>query len=141
MTIQVSITIWTIICFLVLFFVLRNLLFGPVIEVMDKRRKKIDDARAAKEEAVLSYEKEQSKIAEEREAARIEAVHAAEEKVEALRIEGKELLEKAREEHLKAVEDFRHEIGREYVRDLSAMRAPLGLAADRFLEHLYAGKS
>ena len=44
MTIQPSVVIWTVICFAALYFILKYLLFDPVLKVMDKREKKIADS-------------------------------------------------------------------------------------------------
>ena len=50
MTIQISVTIWTVICFILAMLILNNLLFKPVLSVMDKRREKIAAAKARKAE-------------------------------------------------------------------------------------------
>ena len=50
MTVQISITLWTIICFVLLMIILHNLLFKPVLRVMDARREKIENAAAKKAE-------------------------------------------------------------------------------------------
>lgn len=53
MSINISEVIWTIICFFVLLFVLKTLLFGPLIRHLDERQKRIDEgldaARRAEE--------------------------------------------------------------------------------------------
>ena len=50
MTIQLSVTVWTVICFCLLMLILHNLLFKPVLKVMDDRRERIEKARLKKEE-------------------------------------------------------------------------------------------
>ena len=50
MTIQLSVSIWTIICFLLLMLILRNLLFQPILEVMDARKMRIEKAAQKKAE-------------------------------------------------------------------------------------------
>ena len=49
MTIQPSIMVWTVICFLLLMVVLKNFLFTPVLKVMDDRRERINSAKEKKE--------------------------------------------------------------------------------------------
>ena len=49
MTIQVSVLIWTIICFCLLMLILNKPLFKPLLSVMDARQAKIDGAREKKE--------------------------------------------------------------------------------------------
>ena len=44
MNIQPSVIVWTVICFLLLTVILKNLLFKPVLEVLDKRKEKVDSA-------------------------------------------------------------------------------------------------
>lgn len=69
MTVQVSVTVWTVLCFAALMLILDRLLFRPLLGVMDKRRDKIDGARRARADAVREREEELSL----REGARIEA--------------------------------------------------------------------
>ena len=68
MTIQISVLIWTIICFLVFVLILDFLLFKPVLKLLDSRRERIQKAAAKKAE----YERlsgEQEALLEERRAA------------------------------------------------------------------------
>lgn len=51
MNIQLPVVIWTVICFLLLMLILKNLLFKPVLEVLDKRKEKL--ARGAKKKAEI----------------------------------------------------------------------------------------
>lgn len=44
MTIQLSVTVWTVICFIALMLILKNLLFKPVLKIMDQRKERIADA-------------------------------------------------------------------------------------------------
>ena len=66
MNIQISITVWTIICFVVLMLILDRLLFRPLLSFMDKRREKIDGAKTARETAQREREEEITRRAEER---------------------------------------------------------------------------
>ena len=50
-TIQVSILLWTILCFTALMVILDRLLFRPLLGFMDKRREKIDGAKQARQTA------------------------------------------------------------------------------------------
>lgn len=49
MNIQLSVLLWTIICFCLLMLILNKLLFKPLLSVMDARQEKIDRAREKKE--------------------------------------------------------------------------------------------
>ena len=48
MTIQPSVMVWTVICFLILMAILKNLLFTPVLKMIDSRREKIQAAAKKK---------------------------------------------------------------------------------------------
>ena len=41
MTIQLSISVWTVICYVLLMIILDKLLFKPVLKVMDERKERI----------------------------------------------------------------------------------------------------
>lgn len=59
MTIQLSVVIWTVICFCLLMLILNRLLFRPLLKFMDARQEKIDLAaqkRKADEEALAKAE-------------------------------------------------------------------------------------
>lgn len=49
MTVQLPLILWTIICFVLFALIIYNLLFKPVLEVMDKRRARIEDAEKKKQ--------------------------------------------------------------------------------------------
>ena len=72
MNIQPSIMVWTVICFLLLCVILKNLLFEPVLKVIDSRKEKTAAAKERKREIenlvsehALQLEKEKL-LAEER---------------------------------------------------------------------------
>ena len=50
MNFQLSVIIWTVICFLILMAILKNLLFEPVLKVLDGRKEKLEAARAKRAE-------------------------------------------------------------------------------------------
>ena len=136
MSIQISVVVWTLICFAVLYLVLRNLLFKPMLSVMDQRKKKIEDASAAKEEAERLLEKKRLEALAEQEALSRKA--AEEEKLEAekVRLEGKKLLEDAKKERITIVEDYRAKTEADYETDMATAAAELDTIADRFLARL-----
>lgn len=53
MNIQLSVLLWTIICFCLMMLILNKLLFKPLLAVMDARQEKIDMAREKKESHAL----------------------------------------------------------------------------------------
>ncbi len=50
MSIQLSVVLWAIICFIVLMLILKYMLFNPLLSVMDEREKRVALARSAAEE-------------------------------------------------------------------------------------------
>ena len=69
MNVQPSVLIWTVINFCILMLVLNKLLFKPLLAFMDARRKKIDDAGAARENAAREAAEARERAEEERKAA------------------------------------------------------------------------
>ena len=66
MTIEPSLIVWTVLCFLALVLILKKLLFQPMLTFMDTRNAKIEAARTAKEDARTEYEAEARRLADER---------------------------------------------------------------------------
>ena len=87
MTIEPSLIVWTVLCFLALVLILKKLLFQPMLTFMDTRNAKIEAARKAKEGARTEYEAEARRLADERAAQEAQ-----------LRQSGAKALEQAQEE-------------------------------------------
>lgn len=87
MTIEPSLIVWTVLCFLALVLILKKLLFQPMLTFMDARNAKIEAARKAKEDARTEYEAEARRLADERAAQEAQ-----------LRQSGAKALEQAQEE-------------------------------------------
>ena len=66
MTIEPSLIVWTVLCFLALMLILKKLLFQPMLTFMDARNAKIEASRKAKEQARADYEAEARRMADER---------------------------------------------------------------------------
>ena len=77
MTVQPSVTLWTVLCFLALMLILDRLLFRPLLAFMDKRQEKIDRARREKAEALEERERELARREEDRTAAKRQALERA----------------------------------------------------------------
>lgn len=107
MTIQISVTIWTVICFILAMLILNNLLFKPILSVMDKRREKISAAKAKRAERESLVAENERLLAEKR------AEHAAEEKklikerVEKVAADRKRAVEAAKEVRLHKLDETR----------------------------------
>ncbi len=88
MTVQVSVTVWTILCFLALMLILDRLLFRPLLSFMDKRQGKVTAAREAKESSLRQREEALRQQEEDTAAAEKKAAQEAAAAVEAARAAG-----------------------------------------------------
>lgn len=136
MTIQLSLVVWTIICFVALFFILRSLLFEPILKLMDAREKKISDAENAKEEARLRSEETRLRLASEREQAEQELSADREKKAGELRLEGKKQFEDAKMRHYAEIESYRTETGKLLETEMNSAESYSDAEAVAFLSHL-----
>ncbi len=107
MTIQVSITIWAILCFIALMLILHFLLFKPCLALMDRRKARIDAAAAKKEEYEQIAKEQEAKMIAQKEAAHKAMRKAAKDEIEKIRMESKKALEIAKRERIREL-DFSH---------------------------------
>ena len=107
MTIQLSITIWTILCFIALMLILHHLLFKPVLALLDRRKAKIDGAKAKREDYERIAGEHEAKRIAHREAAHEAARKAAKDEIEQIRLQSKKALEDAKSERIREL-DFSH---------------------------------
>lgn len=74
MTIQISLILWTVICFVLFALIVYKLLFVPLLSVMDKRREKLDAARLKTEtDAKAAAEAESLRLSQLEEQTRLAA--------------------------------------------------------------------
>ena len=104
MTIQLSVTLWTILCFLALMVILDRLLFRPMLAFMDARRAKIEAARALRENAEAQRQAELDRRAAERTAAMRRAQTQENEKLETLRRTSARAVEQRKAENARWLE-------------------------------------
>lgn len=136
MSIQISVIIWTVICFLLLMLILKNWLFKPVLEVMEKRQTRIQQAKEKQLEAqrlTLEHEKllEEQKIAFEKEQ---KANTDAE--IENIQLHSKKRVEIARTMRLSTYETYREECAKEYSKILATAEKSTEQIAEIFAERL-----
>ena len=121
MTIEPSLIVWTVLCFLALMLILKKLLFQPMLTFMDTRNAKIEAARKAKEDARTEYEAEARHLADERAAQEAQ-----------LRQSGAEALEQAQEELRRETTQKRAEAAQR----LAENRAALAEESERITREL-----
>lgn len=107
MTIQLSVTVWTIICFIALMLILHNLLFKPILALLDKRNERIKEAAAKKAEYEALQSKNESLLFESKKSFIENKLKESKEKIEEIRTQSKTAAEKAQEKRLKMVDEYR----------------------------------
>ena len=139
MNIQLSVTVWTVICFVLLMIILHNLLFKPVLKLMDERRERINKAHGKKAEferistehdAILAQKKNEFALLEqEQQRHELETMNAA----------VKKAVEKAREERIAMVDDYRIRSAREQEEILAHLSEHTEELSLLFAENLLEG--
>ena len=107
MTIQISVTIWTVICFILAMLILNNLLFKPIIEIMDKRREKIAMAKGKKAERESLIAENERLLAEKKAEQEANGKKLIKERVEKIASDRKKAIEAAKEVRLKKLDETR----------------------------------
>ncbi|MBQ8182857.1 MAG: ATP synthase F0 subunit B [Clostridia bacterium] len=107
MNIQISVIIWTVICFVALMLILRNLLFKPLLDVMDKRRERLENAEKKKAEMEKAVREHEKKIAEQQAQYLEHQKRNVAEKLAAIQAESKDAVIQARQKRITDVESFR----------------------------------
>ena len=106
MTIQVSVLLWTVICFLLLVAILRNLLFKPVLRTLDERQERLDKAAEKRAE----YERMEAEYAAELDSHRAQRLTRQQKELKAemekLRADDRALLKAANETRLRKVDRY-----------------------------------
>lgn len=106
MNIQLSVVIWTVICFLILMAVLKFLLFRPVLEMLDKRKEKINNAALRKvQEAELLAEHEK-KLAIIEEDQKIQRENIIKSELELIRVKNRQDTETAKAQRFERIEEY-----------------------------------
>ena len=136
MNIQVSVTLWTIICFILLMLILNNLLFKPVLRVMDARRAKIEDAAAKKAQRDAAAQEHESMLLEKEAAFRSARQQQIKDEIEEIRAESRRAVASAKEERLSLVDEYREKSEAECAEILSALGAHKAELATVFAERL-----
>ena len=107
MNIQLPVILWTVICFLLLMVILRNLLFKPVLALLDSRKKKLSDAKEKLETEKALTEEHEKRLAIIEEDAKIRRDNYIKSELEIIRIKSKEDIEKAKADRLKNTEEYK----------------------------------
>ena len=135
-SIQPSVTIWTILCFVALMWILDRLLFRPLLSFMDKRREKIDGTKKAKADAVAAREEELRQREEDRIAAEKRAMTEAAAALEELRRDNAARLTEKKAETDASLAALRAELDAESAAILAALDPRVEPMARSFADRL-----
>ena len=140
MNIQPSVIVWTVICFLLLMVILKNLLFTPVLKMLDSRKAKVE-AADKKLRDIESIEAENTKrIAAEKIRAEAESVAEAKEKVQQIQSQGKKEIENAQRKCLSDIEKYRQGITGEYDKIVYSVAPKMETAAAIFAKNIISDR-
>lgn len=140
MNIQPSIIVWTVICFLLLTVILKNLLFTPVLKMLDSRKAKIEaaDKKLADIESITA--ENERRLAEEKKRAEDESIVQAKAKVQQIQSEGKKEIENAQRKCLSDIEDYRNGIKGEYDKIVYSVAPKMETAAAIFAKNIISNR-
>lgn len=140
MEIQLSLIIWTIICFSLLMIILNTLLFRPVLKILDERKAKLLSAREKKAE----NERLEEERKKQREEVILEAERRKKAKVQAaldkIQEEEKNLLKNAQSSCLECIESYREQREKELETIITAVNPEIAKVADLFVQRIVSDK-
>ncbi len=132
MDIQISVIIWTVICFVALMLILRNLLFKPLLEVMDKRSERLENARKKKAETEKAVKEHEEKVARQQAQYLENQKKEIAEKLTAIQDESKDAVIGARKKRITDVDAFREATAKECEKAVNDVSVNAGSIAQAF---------
>ncbi len=140
MNIQPSVIVWTVICFLLLSVMLKNILFTPVLQILDKRKEKIDGAEKKLRDIESITAENERRLASEKARAEAESVAQAKEKVQQIQFQGKKDIENAHKKCLSDIEEYRNDIVGEYDKIVYSVAPKMETAAAIFAKNIISNR-
>ena len=139
MNIQLSTTLWTIICFVALVLILHNLLFRPVLKVIDDRRARLRSAAMKKAEYAIMAQANAAALREKEDARLASQRKQVKEQIETIRLSSKKTVEAAKDERLRAVDNYRRQAESERTEILITLSVHAAELAAAFAESVIEG--
>lgn len=136
MSIQISVVIWTVICFLLLMLILHNWLFKPVLEIMEKRRNRIEKAKEKQLEIERLEVENEKKLQEQKIAFEKEQKVKADLEIERIYADSKKSVDTAKNIRLSTYKTYREECAKEYSKILATAEKSTEQLAEIFTERL-----
>lgn len=129
MSIQPSVLVWTVICFLLMMLILKKLLFTPVLKMLDSREEKIKaaDERLREIEAVTA--ENEKRLADAKAQAEAAVIAEAKQRAQQIQSEGKKEIENAQRKCLADIEEYRQGITGEYDKIVCSVAPKMETAA------------
>ena len=132
MTIQISIAIWTVICFILLMIILRNFLFTPVLKVLDDRKRRLENARLKEKEQIRKAEENKALILKQQAEYAQRKEQMAKEAAENLSAQGKLQIEEAQKKRISDVDTYRASMDESYKQIISTASVEMNKVAEIF---------
>lgn len=136
MNIQPSVMVWTVICFLILTVILKNLLFTPLLKIMDSRREKIQAASKKKEDIEKCILEHKNQAEKEKTLAEEKARKETKQKLEQLQLQSKKEIETAQRQCIADVQKYREGITDEYDKIVYSVAPKMETAAALFAKNI-----
>ena len=136
MNIQISVVIWTVICFMLLMLILKNLLFTPVLRMLDSRKERIDAAREKKAEIERLTAENQKYIQEQKELDLEARKSAAKVRAQEIQSEGKKKIEAAQIESLNEINAYRDSISDECEKIVKSVAPEMETVTEIFVNNI-----
>lgn len=136
MSFQPSIMVWTAICFLILMLILKNLLFKPVLKVMDSRNEKIQAANKRKQDIETLVSDHKAQQEKEIALAKETKIKEAKQMLEQLQSQGQKKIENAHRQCLADIEKYKESITDERNKIVSSVAPEMETAAALFARNI-----
>ncbi len=136
MSFQPSVIIWTVICFLLLTVILKNLLFTPVLRVLDERKERLEAARGKRAEIERLTAENEALVAAEKEKELQKRSDEAKQLAFDIQSEGKREIELAQRQCLAEIEKYRESIKDEHEQIVASVAPKMETAAAIFAKNI-----
>lgn len=136
MNIQPSVMVWTVICFLILTIILKNLLFTPLLKIMDSRREKIQAASKKKKDIEKRILEHKNQAEKEKALAEEKTRKETKQKLEQLQLQGKKEIETAQKQCIADIQKYREGITDEHDKIVCSVAPKMETAAALFAKNI-----
>ena len=136
MNIQISVVIWTVICFALLMVILRNLLFKPLLKGMDERSVRLENARKKKSEIDEAIREQEEKLCQQQTDYLEKQKKEISERLASMQAESKNAVIEARRKSLSDVKAYRKSMDAEREKTVSDVSANAKSIAEAFARQI-----